>query len=559
MRRYIAYFNIEEKMINEKYVKDSLLRYNYFPLQKNKNEELPSIFNSELLTPDIADKLCGISLRSGGYDHSSYNATRFNNVHRSLAIPHPLPYSHLVKEIASNWDKLQHIESNENSIIRPVAHPDGRIIVMTYEQSKKKTKRYHQCANGKKFIVHSDIASFYPSIYTHSIPWALMGVQEAKKNPKGGFANQLDYNQRMMKRNETTGIAIGPGTSNVVSEIILFEVDKLLSKKGYEFYRFIDDYTAFCNTYEQAESFVRDLSEALSTYGLLLNIKKTEIKKLPKPTSADWVSDIGSRLSQRKKVNEYYCTRMLDYAVELQEKNPSGSILKYTVKSLVNKANNHAKLSLLEYVSNLTMHYPILLPLLAKLLPYATKKQRDNYYQSLIFTLNECIKNKNSDGMVWCLFYIRKYYDSNVGSELAERIIDTQDCMAILTLYLYDSHKDKVEKFAKEVSARTLFDIDQYWILLYQLYFDNRIENPYKSHEKYLDLVNGKTEQLIKDKATNLSNHDAKAFDTLKQNKVTFIELGSLKQEAKPRVTLFSRVMTKLSTKIVKKVEESAI
>ncbi|MCX0450335.1 hypothetical protein, partial [Aeromonas veronii] len=93
----------------------------------------------------------------------------------------------------------------------------------------------------------------------------------------------------------------------------------------------------------------------------------------PKPTSVDWVSDIGSRLSQRKKINEYYCTRMLDYAVELQDKNPGGSILKYTVKSLINKANNQAKLSLLEYVSNLTMHYPILLPLLAKLLPYAIK------------------------------------------------------------------------------------------------------------------------------------------------------------------------------------------
>lgn len=540
-------------MINEKYVKDSLLRYNYFPLQKNKNEELPSAFNSVLLTSDIADELCGIKLRDGGYDHCSYNATRFNNVHRSLAIPHPLPYSHLVNEIASNWDKLQHIESNENSIIRPVAHPDGRIIVMTYEKSKKKNKRYHQCANGKKFIVHSDIANFYPSIYTHSIPWALMGVQEAKKNPKGGFENQLDYNQRMMKRNETTGVAIGPGTSNVVSEIILFEVDKLLSNKGYEFYRFIDDYTAFCSTYEQAESFVRDLSEALSTYGLLVNIKKTEIKKLPKPTSADWVSDIGSRLSQRKKVNEYYCTRMLDYAVELQEKNPSGSILKYTVKSLVNKSNNQAKLTLLEYVSNLTMHYPILLPILAKLLPYATVKQGDNYYHSMIFTLNECIKNKNSDGIVWCLFYILKYYEGGLDSELAERIIATQDCMAILTLYLYDSHKNKVEEFAKEVSARTLFDIDRYWILLYQLYFDKRIENPYQSYEKYLDVVNGKTEQKIKDKAKNLSNHDAKAFDILKKNKVTFIEISSLKQEIRPKVTLFSRVMTKLSTKIVKK------
>lgn len=503
--------------------------------------------------------MCDISLRSGGYDHCSYNATRFNNVHRNLAIPHPLPYSHLVKEIASNWEHLEHIESNESSIIRPIVHPDGRIIVMTYEESKKKTKRYHQCANGKKFIVHSDIASFYPSIYTHSIPWALMGVQEAKKNSKGGFENQLDINQRKMKRNETTGIAIGPGTSNIISEIILFEVDKLLTQKGYEFYRFIDDYTAFCSTYEQAESFVRDLSEALSIYGLLLNIKKTEIKKLPKPTSVDWVSDIGSRLSQRKKINEHYCIRMLDYAVELQEKNPSGSILKYTVKSLINKANSQAKLALLEYVSNLTMHYPILLPLLAKLFPYATKKKDDKYYQSLNFTLAECIKNKNSDGMVWCLFYIRKYYGSSVSKKWAKDIISTADCMAILTLYLYETHKDEVVKFAESISNSTLFDIDQYWILLYQLYFDKVINNPYKDHVKYLDLVNGKTEQVIVDKATNLSNHDAKAFDTLRSNKVTFIDLNPLKQETRPRVRLFSRMMKKLSTKIVRKVEESAI
>ncbi|HHQ4912954.1 hypothetical protein ACK366_16890 [Aeromonas veronii] len=249
---------------------------------------------------------------------------------------------------------------------------------------------------------------------------------------------------------------------------------------------------------------------------------------------------------------------MLDYAVELQEKNPGGSILKYTVKSLINKANNQAKLSLLEYVSNLTMHYPILLPLLAKLLPYAIKKQGDNYYQSLIFTLNESIKNKSSDGMVWCLFYIRKYYDSSVDSELADRIIATQDCMAILTLYLYESHKNKIEKFAKAVSERTLFDIDQYWILLYQLYFDKRIENPYQSYEKYLDLVSGNTEQTIKNKAVNLSNHDAKVFDTLKKNKVTFIDLCYLKQEVRPRSTLFSKFITKLSAKIVKKVEESA-
>ncbi|WP_337915093.1 hypothetical protein, partial [Vibrio cholerae] len=84
-------------------------------------------------------------------------------------------------------------------------------------------------------------------------------------------------------------------------------------------------------------------------------------------------------------------------------------------------------------------------------------------------------------------------------------------------------------------------------------------ENPYKSHEKYLYLAKSKTEQQIKKQMENLSNHDAMVFDTLMQNKVTFINLVSLKQETRPRVTLFSKIMTKLSTKIVKKVEESAI
>jgi hypothetical protein len=222
-------------MIDSNFVKEGLLKSNYFPLQKNRNEELPSIFNSELFSNDIADELVAIKLRNGGYDDLSFNVTRFNNVHRRISIPHPLPYAHLVNTITENWDSISHIEDNENSIIRPLKHKDGRIIVMTYDQSKRKTKRYNDCCKGKKFIVHSDISNFYPSIYTHSIPWALLGVQAAKLNQRGGFENELDKHQRMMKRNETTGVAIGPGTSNILSEIILYEVDKLLKIKVMSF------------------------------------------------------------------------------------------------------------------------------------------------------------------------------------------------------------------------------------------------------------------------------------------------------------------------------------
>ncbi|MBU2870359.1 antiviral reverse transcriptase Drt4 [Colwellia sp. E2M01] len=545
-------------MIDSKFVKEGLLKSNYFPLQKNRNEELPSIFNSEAFSSDIADKLVAIKLRSGGYDDLSFNVTRFNNIHRKISIPHPLPYAHLVNTITKNWDSISHIESNENSIIRPLKHKDGRIIVMTYEQSKRKTNRYNNSCKGKKFIVHSDISNFYPSIYTHSIPWALLGVKAAKLKQNSGFENELDQHQRMMKRNETTGVAIGPGTSNIISEIILYEVDKLLKDKGYEFYRFIDDYTAFCSTYEESESFIRDLSEFLSVYGLLLNIKKTEIKKLPKPTVADWVADLGSRISQRKKVNEFYCIKMLDYALDLQEKNTGGSILKFTLKSLINKATPKAKMALLDYSVNLTMHYPILLPLIGDLLSIATRKPNDSYYKSLIFTLTECIINKNSDGMVWCLFYIAKYYSATLNEEIAEKIIKTGDVIAITTLYLFTPHQQKVVVFCKSILQLSLFDIDQYWLLLYQVFFDKKIENPYKNLDKYLPLVKGKTTQKREEQARNLCNHDQKSFDVLKGKGVSFISLVELVPEKHKKPNFIKKVIAKLSTKVVEKFEQTA-
>ena len=34
---------------------------------------------------------------------------------------------------------------------------------------------------GANYIVHTDISTCFPSIYTHSIPWALHGVNKAKK------------------------------------------------------------------------------------------------------------------------------------------------------------------------------------------------------------------------------------------------------------------------------------------------------------------------------------------------------------------------------------------
>ncbi|WP_162901835.1 antiviral reverse transcriptase Drt4 [Aeromonas hydrophila] len=542
-------------MIDQEFLKESLLRFNYFPLQKNKNEELPNIFNSELFVPSVCDELVSIGLRKGGYDHCNYFTTRFNNVHRQLSIPHPLAYAHLVSHIAINWDKFCHIENNDNSQIRPLKHKDGRIIIMTYDNARERTRRYQDGVRGKKFIVHSDISNFYPSLYTHAIPWALLGIDVAKSNLNEGPENDLDRLQRMMKRNETMGVAIGPGTSNIVSEIILFKVDRVLRQHSFSFYRFIDDYTAFCDTYEQAEQFIRVLSEQLSKFGLLLNIKKTEIKRLPQASADGWVSDIGSRFSQRIKVNEHYCSRMLDYAVGLQLSNPSGSILKYTVKSLINKVDRSGANSLLEYASNLSMHYPVLLPLLDELLPMVRLKRQDKYYRSICEALSQCIVNKNSDGMVWSLYYVLKYYDGDLSDDIALKVLSTKDCLSITMLSLFTQHEEKAIQFSVTIMEKSLFEIDQYWILLYQMYINKKIDNPYKNPVKYYNLSKDRNSVVKEDRAIQLANLDSRSFDILRRNKVTFLNLEKLSLPVKSKPSWIKSILDKISIKLVRKVE----
>jgi len=322
--------------LDNEYLLKALLQHNYFPSQRRNKEELPPILNSKSLTPKISEKLIKLSCRKGGYDQIEYKLTRYNNVPRPLNIPHPIAYAQLCHSLHDNWGKMEYITQTENSLIIPKKHSDGRIIIMDYENSKEKIERHIKLSFNKKFYVNTDISNFFPSIYSHSIPWALVGLEEAKEDrkPKKWF-NQIDKYQRLMKRNETNGVPIGPATSNIVSELILARIDIELNKDGFEFIRLIDDYTAYFDTYEKAEEFIRRLSEELSKYKLLLNIKKTFIEQLPSPSSPEWIVDLTTRIPDKENISPTNVIRFLDYALTKQSIIPDGSVLKYAVKSII--------------------------------------------------------------------------------------------------------------------------------------------------------------------------------------------------------------------------------
>ena len=285
-------------VVRKDFLLKSLLSQNYFPMQKKDKEELPPIFISSDLTKNIAEEIHNANMdrsrRKMGFDSIYYYATRYNQVPRLLCIPHPKPYIDFCFEIYNNWDKIKHICSNTNSLILPRKHRDGRIITMNYESPLTKRGRYYKIAFGKKFLVHADISNCYPSLYSHVMPWALVGIPRAKRDRFNTslWFNKIDSYSRACCRNETAGVPIGPATSNIACEIILERVDRVLRQRGFNYVRFIDDYTAYCKTQTEAEEFIRDLNMELMRYRLNLNIKKTEITNLPQPIEEEWVNKI---------------------------------------------------------------------------------------------------------------------------------------------------------------------------------------------------------------------------------------------------------------------------
>lgn len=486
--------------VDDNYLYEALTRWNYFPNQKSKGGELPPVFSTRQFTPDVAKLLLAEKPRKGGYDQVEYYATRYNNVSRPLAIPHPVGYAHLVDCICSNWGELEYTSTNESSLIKPEEHSDGRVLVMDYEDPLERTTRTLGLAFGKKFRVHTDITNCFPNIYAHAIPWATVGLAHAKANKHtASWFNDLDRCQRWIKRNETQGVAIGPATSNIVSEAILARIDEKLSK-DYSYYRYIDDYTCYSDTYEGGQEFLLNLGDELRKYKLGLNIKKTRIVELPAAVDSDWVVELSNRLPAGfpkvpPEIGSSYSAsqvlRFLDYAVNLARQTPDGSVLKFAVKSIVYQLDERAVQPVLEYLLNLCRFYPLLLPSITPLLG----KPSVNcwvYAKQLNDILFDNAVNRRSDGMCWAL-YLMELHGMLLDFSNVEKVIESRDCMAIALLDRMNAFEKEVKAFVDSLDASDFYELDQYWVLLYQRFFAGKGANPYP-HENCFQIL--KDEQV---------------------------------------------------------------
>lgn len=478
--------------IDAQYVYEGLLRYNYFPMVKERRDDIVPVFTTEDFSTDVSDKLIaalqstgqkgGIPRTKDGYDQIEYRTTRFNNVLRLMHIPHPYPFARLCKCIHDHWKCLAHVCTNRHSQIKPAHHGGGRVVamgeydapvelgrvvVMDREHFPEDVLRHMDMSSGAEYMVEADVSSCFPSLYSHAIPWALVGHDVAKQNRRNSSAwfNKIDACQRYLKRNETQGVPVGPATSNVINEVVLFRVDTALADKGYRFHRAIDDYTCYCSTRDQAESFIRDLERELSAYLLSLNAKKVSISPLPLPHKSSWVTELSLHLPVEKEPSPKQVATFLDYAMSLQHSHPEGSVLKYAARALVNRLNTASIDIYFRYTLQFIYHCPVLLPIVCQaMMKFIVPVCGDR----LRAVLDRHIEFRRSDAVCWSI-HLLFLAEEKVGPDLAKKIVASGDCMGMAMLVATGEDSSMVTDFVRQLDGKHPYELDKYWLLIYEL------------------------------------------------------------------------------------------
>lgn len=234
------------------------------------------------------------------YDNVSYHLLMNKDgryAYRPLQLVNPYLYYFLVREITkkSNWKFLiKRFKEFENPNCEVVSIPmikdakDKSVMATTikswWEHIEQKSV---ELSLEYKYIFITDITNCYGSIYTHSISWALHGMEYSKEHrEEKNLGKLIDTYIMGMQYGQTNGIPQGSVLFDFIAEIVLGYADLLLyedlQKEGivnYKVLRYRDDYRIFSNSKEEIERIAMKLQTILGILNLQINSSKTKLSE----------------------------------------------------------------------------------------------------------------------------------------------------------------------------------------------------------------------------------------------------------------------------------------
>ncbi|MBQ3350330.1 MAG: RNA-directed DNA polymerase [Thermoguttaceae bacterium] len=483
-KRYTDY--MDEITKDELY--EGLLAYGLF------TDKLPPVFTSEMFYKYSLNLKQNFS--KNPHDYVFFESMRDINIPRAFGIPNPMAYQLLCASLRDNWDKIQkhfHLQTDKDKHKISRIHIRKRkesksLFNMNYQNWRKDDSPVPDILIGKRYAVSADISTCFPSIYSHSLCWALAGKTKAKKyKSRSMWYNTLDHKCMQMKSGETHGILIGPHASNLLSEIILTVVDKHLSHK-WQYIRNIDDYTCYVNSYAEAQQFLKELSAHLRSFDLPLNHKKTKIEELPVASTKHWVRQLNTfNFSTRYGKVDYNRARAyLDASVALMAENGNNAaILNYAIKVLAKKElTSNAKLYCLKTILHMAVIYPYLIPLLEDYVftPFGATSEMIKDFSQIVY--DSALEQENYEAITYILYYSLKY-NFDILKLNYKKAISKDSCLFKLFTWLYfvrrgDNTAIKALEQHADLLANKRFEFDRNWIFIYEALPADKLPDEWK-------------------------------------------------------------------------------
>lgn len=436
-------------------------------------------------------------------DYVYYCAMRNLNIPRTFGIPTPMKYQRLCLTLKENWDALKlhfhqqtdHLDYRVSRIHLRKLYGKKELFEMNYKNwrtdGNPETGLLFQKGQGaSKYVVKADISTCFPSIYSHALPWALVGKEVAKANRNNDnlWYNKIDAACLAMKNGETHGLLIGPYASNLLSEVILTVVDKKLYDNGYRYYRNIDDYDCYVASHEKAQLFLHDLEDALREFDLPLNHKKTAILPLPVAMTEKWIHKLNGYLSianetiNYKEVNAY-----LDLALSLATETGNSAVLNYAIKTLAGKnLTANAKKLAAQRIMHMSSIYPYLVQLMehSVFTPFNVNATEIREYSDALYSDSKV--SHNYETISYAIYFSLKY-----GFTLNELDIDwviaRGDCVLLLMTWLYylkinhgNRRATDLQPLRKEAERLEGVDMDRYWLFCYEVVAVSNLRDDWK-------------------------------------------------------------------------------
>lgn len=450
-------------------------------------KEIPSEFQTESLAK-VLDKIQFDSLtkkeKSIWAKPVQFTIPNGEGFRRSISIPSPLHQILLSKLISENWEQLRvFLDQSKTSMTTPVASTKENISIESKINIKEKMNIRMKYLHNKNYILQTDISRFYPTIYTHVIPWAFHTKDYIKKNldKNSLLGNKIDSRIQFMQDGQTFGIPIGPATSQVISEIVATAIDvdfdELIDSEVPGF-RYTDDIEYYFDTEELAKEALSKIHKVVNSYQLELNPIKTKIIKVPVAFEPVWKEYFSRYLfrktvrGQRSDLNSYF-SRAFSFKHSSKDKGVLQYALKRVRSEIILEENWDVFESLLLH-SAFSDHstLPVVLEIIELYIVKNYKINKGKIKEFLEKLINLNISQENHFEVCWALVYSKRI-EISLSDEVTNLLLNAEDSITcILTMILKDkgllNGNFNFSKYKRYLNREELYGSN--WLFAYEAF-----------------------------------------------------------------------------------------